>query len=199
MRTNVSQCSRNLNHLGLALLNYHDTYNAYPPPITCDEQGRPMHSWRWRIAPFIEKRPSSDPLHFYRESEPWNSPNNLRLAERMSLVMSCPAQSDARYTDYFMVYGGDSPFQADQAVRARDLSHPSSTIFLAESSGLDIVWTEPRDLDARGAALGIARQGGFINSPHSAGANVVMADGSLRCLPFETTPEALQAMIRGAP
>jgi len=38
---------------GLALFNYHDDYGSYPPAYIADESGRPMHSWRVLILPYL--------------------------------------------------------------------------------------------------------------------------------------------------
>ena len=37
-------CTNNLKQIGLALYNYQEAYNAFPPAYIADETGRPMHS-----------------------------------------------------------------------------------------------------------------------------------------------------------
>src|SRR5262245_60216991 len=49
-------CSNNLKQIGLALHNYHDKYGALPPAYTVDEDGKPLHSWRTLILPFMEQQ-----------------------------------------------------------------------------------------------------------------------------------------------
>src|SRR5690242_8895528 len=49
-----SQCKNNLKQIGLALHNYHDTYGCFPPAITYGPDGKPWHSWRVIIMPYIE-------------------------------------------------------------------------------------------------------------------------------------------------
>ena len=49
-----SQCKGNLKQIGLALLNYHDTFGCFPPAYIADADGKPMHSWRVLILPYID-------------------------------------------------------------------------------------------------------------------------------------------------
>src|SRR5207244_4506816 len=50
-----SVCVNNLKQIGLALQNYHDDFGCFPPAYIADENGRPMHSWRVLILPYIEQ------------------------------------------------------------------------------------------------------------------------------------------------
>jgi hypothetical protein len=50
-----SQCSCNYCQILLALHNYHSQYNVFPPAYVADASGRPMHSWRVLLLPFMEQ------------------------------------------------------------------------------------------------------------------------------------------------
>ncbi|MFN0054259.1 MAG: DUF1559 domain-containing protein, partial [Planctomycetales bacterium] len=52
-----TQCKNNLHQIGLALHNYHDAFNSFPPAYIPDASGRPMHSWRVLILPFLDQAP----------------------------------------------------------------------------------------------------------------------------------------------
>ncbi|WP_315854190.1 DUF1559 family PulG-like putative transporter [Gemmata palustris] len=54
-RAAVSQSANNLKQIGLAMHNYHDTNNAFPPAAVCDKKGKPQLSWRVLILPYIEQ------------------------------------------------------------------------------------------------------------------------------------------------
>ncbi|MEZ6114117.1 MAG: DUF1559 domain-containing protein [Pirellulaceae bacterium] len=73
-----SQCSSNLKQIELALHNYHDTFKSFPPAYIADANGRPMHSWRVLILPFMEQRELYDQCRF---DEPWDGPNNQLHSE----------------------------------------------------------------------------------------------------------------------
>src|SRR6476469_182788 len=62
------QCSNHLKQIGLALQNYHDTFGSLPPAYLADSQGKPIHSWRVLILPFLENTTLYDRYSF---DEPW--------------------------------------------------------------------------------------------------------------------------------
>src|SRR5262249_42952585 len=72
-----SQCKNNLKQIGLAMFNYHDAYGCFPPAYIADADGRPMHSWRVLLLPFLDEAAR---YRKYRFDEPWDGPNNSELA-----------------------------------------------------------------------------------------------------------------------
>ena len=56
MAARRSKCTSHLKQLGLALQNYNDVYKCFPPVCTTDANGKPMHSWRVLILPFLEEK-----------------------------------------------------------------------------------------------------------------------------------------------
>jgi prepilin-type processing-associated H-X9-DG protein len=71
-----------------------------------------------------------------------------------------------------------------------------NTILSVEGTGLDIEWLEPRDLeyDTMSFKLNDPERPG-ISSVHPRGANVSMADGSVRFLNQDISPEVLKSML----
>jgi hypothetical protein len=49
-------CVNHLKQIGLALHNYYSVYGVFPPAYVADESGKPMHSWRVLILPFLEEQ-----------------------------------------------------------------------------------------------------------------------------------------------
>jgi hypothetical protein len=47
------QCHNNLRHIGMAMLNYQQQYGCFPPAFIPNENGKPKHSWRLLILPFL--------------------------------------------------------------------------------------------------------------------------------------------------
>ena len=72
----------------------------------------------------------------------------------------------------------------------------SQTALLVEVANSGIHWMEPRDLELGSFDPTIdSRSGRGISSNHAGGANVAIADGSVRCLSRDTAPEVVKAMI----
>src|SRR5439155_8958659 len=49
------QSQNNLKQIGLALHNYHATYQTFPPAVVTDENGKPLYSGRVLLLPFMEQ------------------------------------------------------------------------------------------------------------------------------------------------
>jgi prepilin-type processing-associated H-X9-DG protein len=187
-----SQCSNNLKQIGLAMHNYHDTYKCFPPAYIPDEDGRPMHSWRVLILPFLEQGYLYEQYNF---DEPWDSPANLALASLAPNVFHCPStpgSPGSSETGYAVISGTGALFDGPDAFKLSDVTDgTSNTIMVVEVAGSGIQWTEPRDLDIDQAAF----QVGGIESNHPGGANVLIADGSVRFISETIDPGILDALI----
>jgi hypothetical protein len=88
------QCLNNIKNINLALLNYADQNGHFPPPYIADENGKPMHSWRVLILPLIDERALYDQYNF---DEPWDGPDNSKLADKMPAVFSSPQISKSSF------------------------------------------------------------------------------------------------------
>jgi hypothetical protein len=135
-------CKANLRAIGLALQSYHASYGCYPPAYTTDVSGRPMHSWRALILPYA----GEDALfQNYRLDEPWDGPNNSRLAGRMPAIFGCPAHSRPGYANYAVVVGPRTVFPGPSCVSLSQISDPRASLVVELGDG-GIPWLEPRDL-----------------------------------------------------
>jgi hypothetical protein len=86
-------CRNNLVMIGIALHNYHDVHGSWPPLVTYSATGRPMHSWRAHLLPFIERQ---DLAAQYNWNEPWNGPLNSRIDTVKNRVFQCPLDPAAK-------------------------------------------------------------------------------------------------------
>ena len=185
-----------LNQLQLAMRNYHDTYDCFPPSYVADESGRPMHSWRVLILPFVEKREIYEQYDF---SEPWDGPNNRKLADRMPHTFHCPSEPDSTtFTNFMVIRGPGTAFPDEKSTSLADFRDGlGETILIAEIANSSACWLEPRDLDVREMSFSINDETKpSISSSRRQGPYVVFTD-RIRCrrLSESLAPEALRALV----
>jgi len=198
-----SQCSGHLTQIALALYNYHDVYGTLPPAYLPDAEGRPAHSWRVLILPFLEQQQLYER---YDLAEPWDGPNNRKLAPSMPRIYSCPNHRgdfrDARYqgavwTSYLAITGPGTAFPGAGMTSLDDL--PAHAILVAEVANADIPWLAPIDLDVRTMPLAInGPRGPGISSKDPAGPIVMLADGTRRRLAAGMPPAELRRLLTAA-
>jgi len=193
-----AQCMNNLRQIALALHNYHADHGCFPPAFIADSQGRPMHSWRVLVLPYMSEKALYDQ---YRFDEPWDGPNNSTLANAIPRAFQCP--SDHRQvgkpgmTNYLAVVGPKAAWPGKRPRKLADfVDGTSETILLVEVHNSGILWTEPRDLDLARMAPGLnPKTGQGISSAHPSGALVGFADGSVQFLRDGVFPQSLRALL----
>ncbi len=191
------QCSNHLRQIGLALHNYHDTYGSLPPAYVADADGKPIHSWRVLILPFMENKPLYDK---YRFDEAWDGPNNSKLHGEIVHVFSCPSQPGRQRrtdTSYVVVSGPVTAWPGDKPVKLSEFTDgTSNTILVVEIANSGIHWMEPRDLqiDEMPMSVGTSMTQG-ISSHHPNVVMAVYADGHTQALTKNTPPEILRALF----
>jgi prepilin-type processing-associated H-X9-DG protein len=189
-----TQCMNNLKQIGLALLNYHDQNGAFPPAFVPDKDGKPMHSWRVLILPYLDQ---AELYKEYKFDEPWDGPSNSRLLARMPPVYSCPSHVTSGVntnTSYAGVFGEHCVFRGSGPVKFTAITDgTSNTLLVGEVAKSNIPWMKPEDIDVTMHAT-IGPAGGF-GSDHVGGASFLMCDGSVRFLPTGINPQTLQALF----
>lgn len=196
------QSSNNEKQILLALHNYHDTYKQLPPAYIPDANGKPMHSWRVLILPYIEQGPLYAQYNF---SKPWDSPENLAVAESMPQVFRSPFEDptpqNRNHTSYMLFAGKGTIFEDPQAKITFDKIPDglANTIALTEVNGSGVIWTQPTDLDAAQLDFAIHSlrdaQPGQINSANSRGVTMSTFDGAVRFVPTEVSPATLRSAV----
>ena len=91
--------------IGLALHQFQDAHNFWPPAVLVGPDGKPWHSWRVLLLPLLGHRDLFDQYDF---SQPWDSAKNLRLLDKMPAVFHDPIYGDklGHFTNYAAVLGG---------------------------------------------------------------------------------------------
>lgn len=179
--------------LSVAVAAYHDTHKRYPPAYLVDANGTPMHSWRVLILPYL----SAPDLHKeYRFDEPWDGPNNRKLAPRMPRVFALHGEERPgnETTNYLAVVGPETVWRPDEGLRLEDITDGTgNTILFVENLGANVHWMEPRDLLFADMDFTIDSPNGIKSKYHDPA--VAMVDSMLYRLTRDVTPPTLRAML----
>ncbi len=193
-------CMHNLHQIGLGLYTYNETHSVWPSP----QAGEPPHSWRVAVLPYVDGHYIYDQYDF---SAAWDSDINRPLANGLFRLYWCPSmeapeRDEPMTTAFALIVGDDAAWSSSGVIDHADIPDgASNTAIVAEACGLNIIWTEPRDIDLATTPIGINLPGdapghspGILSTYHAKGANVLMADGSVRGFAIETDPKVLEAI-----
>ncbi|MBN1911952.1 MAG: DUF1559 domain-containing protein [Pirellulales bacterium] len=200
------KCFNSLRQIGMALHSYHNVYHVFPPAYTVDENGRPMHSWRMLILPYLEDMKGSETLYKqFRLDEPWDSPHNLAVARReIPKVFRCKSdRPKGEFDTSYVMPIGPGMFSDGPTARATEefKDGKQNTIAVVEMSGTGILWTEPRDWKVpEGPILvnppqGLGMCANHLGLKNDLYMNVLFADCTVIPLPAEIAPELLRATL----
>ena len=185
------QCSNNLKQIALACHNYADQYRAFPPAYTTDDSGRPLHSWRTLLLPYMEQEALYNSIDL---SKPWDDPVNQAVSSTVVPAYACPSTGEATtMTVYQAIVDPSSAFPGATPVRFRDIVDGTShTILVTETSMADAVpWMSPQDSDVQKfTAVG--------QTQHTGGSNCVMCDGAVKLLSSSLDPTVRQSLVTRA-
>jgi hypothetical protein len=205
-----AQCTSNLKQIGTVLYEWEAKHGSFPNADFNDAAGPPI-SWRVAMLPLFNEAFTLD--REYRRDKPWDDTANLPLARRDIPMYQCPANLNPRsrdglvYSAYALLTGPGTIFPSGRGISSKSISdRAANTMLVAEACGLNIVWTEPRDVDVSREVLAVNATGSDPNeSPsmasschESPGANVMLADGVVRYLSVHTDPNVLKALTTAA-
>ena len=197
MAARRAQSVNNLKQIGLAMHNFHSTDNHFPADVR-GKDGKPLLSWRVQILPFIEQ---SNLFNEFKLDEPWDSPHNKALLDRMPVAFMVPGAKNEPGRTFYRGFSGKrtifDPKVPDGVGIASITDGTSNTVAVVEAKeavpwtkpGLDIPFDEalkPDKLQSLRGALGGHSPGGF---------NVLFCDGSVRFIKDSINLMVLRALI----
>ncbi len=184
-----TQDKNSLKQIGLALHNYHDTFNAFPARANYDESGNSLLSWRVHLLPYLEQNELYEQFHL---DEPWDSEHNLTLVQMMPEVYQSKSFNDLEKTIFLTADGAGTMMEGTEGISIEDVTDgTSNTIFVLEVNPENaVIWTKPEDLpfdpENPAAGLGEIRRQGF---------QAFFTDGSVRFIPITIADEILRNLI----
>ena len=191
-------CLNHIKQLSLAMLNYEIANGHLPPAYIADENGKPMHSWRVLILPYIDEQ---DLYKRYSFDEPWDGPSNSKLHDEIVDVYRCPNDLDfgnpVNGCSYAVVTGKGTAFDGDQETDCTEVTDgTSNTLLLVELRNPATHWMEPVDLtmtEALSRLTDASKKTLCCN--HSGTINVSLMDGSTHAIEFPISRENLKALV----
>ncbi|MBR5757619.1 MAG: DUF1559 domain-containing protein, partial [Thermoguttaceae bacterium] len=179
-------CVANMKLLTLALLRYQAEHGTLPPAYTVDAEGKPSHSWRVLILPYLGEENKA----LYKQirlDESWDSDYNKQFHARSPKVFQCLSnnQRGEGLTTYSVILGDDALFDASgvgkdlRALRKREGVETNSQALIVERER-PICWMKPdEELNAQSFRENVAALDKDPDNGHNGGINVGRADGSV--------------------
>jgi len=186
-----AQCVNNLKQIALALYNYESTYKSLPPAYTVDAKGRPLHSWRTLILPYLEQESLYQSIDL---SKPWNDPANAKAFETIPLVFRCPAMvGPQNSTPYLAIVASNGCLMPRGSRSLKEITdaHGSTLMVIEVGEENAVPWMAPVDANEP-LVLSL---GPTTKLHHAGGMNACFVDGSVRFLKANTPIEERRALI----
>ncbi|MBX3420827.1 MAG: DUF1559 domain-containing protein [Pirellulaceae bacterium] len=183
-------CANNLKQIGIALHNYVSIHGEFPPAYSVDENGRPLHSWRTLILPYMEQNSVYTQIDL---SKPWDDPVNQRFHSLQISAYSCPTTQIGQrgLTCYQVVVHPQALLIGGESRSLNEVTDGiSNTLAVIESSEVDAVpWMAPQDLPLQNYLNSAGR------SHHSGGRQLLLGDGAVRFVANSVDENTLNALV----
>ena len=187
----------------LAFWNYESANQNFVTQANYDAKGQPLLSWRVHLLPYLDQQALYAEFHL---DEPWDSPHNRNLIERMPEVFADPNPAVQRSvgagrTTFVAPVSAETVFPPRKALpdgkplRVRDVMDGTSKtiLFVEVVPERAVVWTKPEDwnVDLEHALVGVRRtdQSGFV---------AAFNDGSVRVMPHDLDEPSMRAFLTRA-
>ncbi len=187
-------CSNNLRQIALALQSYQDDFGRYPPAYTVDANGKPLHSWRTLVLPYLEQKALYDTINL---SKPWDDPVNAAAMNTSLEVYQCqssfPRGKGGNLTTYLASVGPEAAIHPKWSRKPSEfIDGTSLTLLLIEvPKNHAVPWMSPKDADM-GMIVGIRPD---AKLGHKRGMNVAFVDGHVQYLPADALYGERRGMI----
>ncbi len=179
----------NLQHLGIAMHNYHNDFNRFPPPAIGSKDGKPLLSWRVALLPYLEQ---NDLYKQFKLDEPWDGEHNKKLLEKMpKLYAPLGVETKDKHVTFYQVFTGPGTvFEDPKGVPIREIRDGTANTILIVEAGEPVPWTKPDDL-VLDPKKPVPKLGGLFKGDF----HICLGDGSVHFIKKETEEKALRAAI----
>jgi hypothetical protein len=192
-----------LHRIALVLKDEKELGDRFPLAAICDKDRKPLLSWRVRMLRELDEGALYDQFHL---DEPWDSPHNLPLVEKMPDVYLDPhvGPLDGK-TVFLLPRGKETIFFDDQAATEKEMTFVDTRIkaitdcadkrimIVVADAEHAVPWTKPDDLllDDASPTLGLERWPDHFLM-------MALADAQILLLPDKIEPTKLERFFTRA-
>jgi hypothetical protein len=206
----LTPARNNLKQIGLALHNFHDRYGCFPPAVVKGPDGKPWHSWRVLILPFLDQAQLYQQYDF---TQPWDSEKNRKVLEQMPAVYCDLVHGDqaGHVTHFAAITGPGTAFPAEGVTmkdgalpdyrgpgvrRVREVRDGTSLTIFAGSVSPErkIPWTKPEDVVFGPGFKKLGHAESFA-APHDGVGVFLFGDGRVRAISDQVSANMLAALL----
>jgi hypothetical protein len=210
----LSGSINNLKQIGLAMHNFHAATNHFPPAVVFGPDGKPWHSWRVLLLPYLG---AVEAYNQYDFTQPWDSPRNRALLDKMPAVYRDPqiGAATGSTTHYAALVGERTAFPPQgsritivNGAASGDLYKGTNIVMITDGTSntmaiapvdpaRKIPWTKPEDIAVGQDFPGLGQPGGIFTPARIGGvgeAPVLFLDGSVRTLSDRIDLATLRAL-----
>ncbi len=180
-----------MKQIAIAMHNYHNAHQSFPPVSSTTTQGKQLLSWRVHLLPLIGQNELYKQFHL---NEPWSSPHNRKLIGKIPDIYSIPGEKKAEGRScYQVVVGEKTLFTGEKdGVKIRETTDgTSNTVLFVDTKIKDaVIWTRPDDIKANDNQLAEKLLGKYDRR-----SLIAMADGSIRAVNDDIGKQTLKNAI----